>query len=144
LRFDLPDAPSPPSLPVWLEDALAPINYHPKVIQFAEAIAFAEGYGRPGAIPTRINNPGDLKIPGRPADKSGHTIFATPEEGWAALYRQVELMRTGRSRIYKPSMTFREVSKRYAEWHENWLRNVTWKLGVSPDMTLQEFFEGAS
>ena len=61
----------------------------------ADAIAHREGYGKPGAVPTRDNNPGDL----RHSPHASHTgegpndigIIDTPADGWADLERQLRL-----------------------------------------------------
>lgn len=54
-----------------------------------------EGFGIPGALPTRNNNPGDLRhAPGEThpdGEPDAVGSFATPEEGWAALERQIQL-----------------------------------------------------
>lgn len=61
----------------------------------AELIAKREGFGIPGDLPTRQNNPGDLRhAPGEthdPAAPNAVGSFATAEDGWAALERQLEL-----------------------------------------------------
>jgi hypothetical protein len=98
----------------------------PGVQVFAEAIAAAEGYGVPGAIPTVRNNPGDLKLSGGVI-----TTFATPSEGWAALYRQIELMRDGRSAYYSPTMTLADVSRVWTATEQSaWLSNVIHAMRV--------------
>ena len=61
----------------------------------AVLIARREGFGIPGALPTRNNNPGDL----RHSPHSEHTADApdavgdieTPEDGWYDLVRQLNL-----------------------------------------------------
>ena len=111
-----------------------------KTKRFAEAIAAAEGFGVPGAIPTVNHNPGDLKVPGSTL-VNGHTFFASDADGWDALYRQIGLMRSGKSRVYKPDMTFEQIARKYAEGWQNWLANVTRVLGVSSQTTLREFYE---
>lgn len=63
--------------------------------KLAQLIAQEEGYGIPGDVPTRDNNPGDL----RHSPHSFHTLEAadavgeidTPADGWADLERQLEL-----------------------------------------------------
>jgi hypothetical protein len=63
--------------------------------RIAELIAKEEGYGIPGSLPTRSNNPGDL----RHSKNSFHTADApdaigkidTPADGWADLVRQLQL-----------------------------------------------------
>jgi hypothetical protein len=87
---------------------------------FAEAIAFAEGYGRPGAIPTVRNNPGDLKL-----DGATITYFPTPAEGWAALYRQLQLIVSGASRYYSLDMTIADMGNVYTATESSaWSLNV--------------------
>jgi hypothetical protein len=63
----------------------------------AEAIAFAEGFGKPGSVPTLANNPGDLKAGdvGHGTTSGGITVFGSPSEGWAALLGQVDKMTGG-------------------------------------------------
>ena len=112
----------------WLKQE---IDYVTSQVQkISQAIARAEGFGVPGALPTRSNNPGDLKLDGRAI-----TEFATPEEGWAALYRQVSRILTGQSTYYQPSMTIREIAHVYTgeDNAESWAQNVAGFLSVSPD-----------
>jgi hypothetical protein len=63
--------------------------------KLAQAIGREEGYGVPGALPTRNNNPGDLRhAPGEmhPPDAPNSVgSFATAEEGWTELERQLRL-----------------------------------------------------
>lgn len=110
-----------------------------RVRRFAEAIARAEGWYATGAgTPNRgqrANNPGNLMTP----EWTLHQ-YATPEEGWAALYWQIELALTGRSRYYKPSMTIWQMAETYvghAGW-EDWARNVARFLNVSPHTPIGE------
>jgi hypothetical protein len=106
-----------------------------KIRRIAEAIAKAEGYGRPGAIPTVRNNPGNIKGP----DGVIRT-YRTPEEGWAALYRQVTMMFTGESRFYRPDMTIAEIARIYTgeARYMDWAWNVSKFLGVKPETRLIE------
>lgn len=106
-----------------------------KIIRIAAAIAKAEGYGVPGAIPTRQNNPGNIR------DQTGQiATYSTPEEGWQALYRQVLLMLTGESRYYRPEMTIAEIARIYTgePTYMNWAVNVARELGVSTDTRLRD------
>lgn len=110
-----------------------------KVQRFAEAIAYAEGF-RPGTLPWKNNNPGDLKISSVRSighDEQGHLVFATPEDGWRALRVQLGYIVTGQSNVYKLDMTIRTMGTKYAEWSANWSKNVAGKLGVSEDTTLR-------
>jgi len=59
----------------------------------AQAIATFEGYFKPGTVAARNNNPGNLRAGPRAIgkDERGYAIYATPEDGWADLKRQIEL-----------------------------------------------------
>lgn len=86
----------------------------------ARAIAVAEGYGLPGAIPTVRNNPGDLKL-----DGDTITTFRTALDGWNALYRQLTLIVTGRSRFYSLDMTLAAMAATWTATEQAaWLANV--------------------
>ena len=61
------------------------VKEYQKVYDMGKAIAKCEGYGKAGAIPTRLNNPGNLKA-GYPSDSQGHTKFKTSISGWNALH----------------------------------------------------------
>lgn len=120
-----------------------------KVITFAHAIAHAEGFGVPHAIPTRYHNPGNLRVlangvkfPGQVGQgKLRYAIFKNDAAGWAALYHQVAKVLIGESHYYRQEMTFRQLAKTYAEVYTPWLKNVTHALGVTPGTTLAEYFE---
>jgi hypothetical protein len=75
-----------------------------------------EGFGIPGAIPTRNNNPGDLEhAPGEthPADAPDSVgSFATPEIGWDRLEDQ---LKEDAARNY----TIQELIEKYAPPSEN-------------------------
>ena len=92
----------------------------------ANAIASAEGYGRPGVIPTVRNNPGDL------INSAGQIqSFGTPAEGWDALYRQLDLIRTGGSRYYRRTMTMIEFANTWTATEQAaWLSNVLASLSA--------------
>jgi hypothetical protein len=114
-------------------------QYSDKVKAIAQAIATAEGYGQPNAIPTVRNNPGDLTE----SDGAGHWVprtFPTPEAGWNALYAYVQRMIDGTGH-YNTSMTWREIGKIYDGElaYMNWVNNVTIALNVGPDNTLGDF-----
>lgn len=108
--------------------------YSTQVAAIAEAIATAEGYGVPGAIPTERNNPGDLE------NGSGTIItFNSIQEGWYNLCRQVHWMLTGLSHVYQPDMTIQEVANKWTQTQpEDWARNVTQVLGCTVDTQLKD------
>jgi hypothetical protein len=114
------------------------LNTPGDVITIAHAISIAEGYGVPGAIPTVRNNPGDIENP------LGQVMnYDTVPEGWEALFRQIDLMISSRSKIYKPSMTWTEIGQLWAGGPDymNWVNNVCRELGVAPESTLQTFVD---
>jgi len=115
-----------------------PVNYSDSVTTFARAIAYAEGYGIPGAIPTVANNPGDLVIPGwsPTMGSAGIAVFDSPDYGWSRLYRQIALIVAGQSRHYNMGMTLAQMGRIYAGGDDNWARNVAANLGVSTSTTL--------
>jgi hypothetical protein len=106
----------------------------------AKAISFAEGYGIPGAIPTDRNNPGDLKL-----SAGTITTFATPAEGWAALYHQLGLIASGASNYYQLDMSIGDMGRVWtateqSAWSSNvasWLRDH-WRSTVTTETTLRE------
>lgn len=107
----------------------------------AKAIALAEGFYVSGSIPQRANNPGDLVEGdiGNGTLGAGITVFATPEDGWNALYNQVSKMLNGTSHIYSPNMTIAQVAGKYTATQQTaWANNVSGSLGVSPDTTLSD------
>lgn len=112
-------------------------SYPEGLKNFARAIASAEGYGIPGAIPTVANNPGDLKLGGE-TTSGGISIFASAEEGWSKLYRQLALIVSGSSNYYNLDMSIAEMGRTYAGGDDNWATNVAGYLGVSRDAKLWE------
>ena len=114
----------------------------------AHAIAKAEGYYTPGTIPNRFHNPGDLKsVRGQKyfgqvrVGKGGHIVFRNDAAGWFALREQLRKMIEGGSVFYNPSMTLRQIARKYAGNYRIWAKNVSKNLGVSPDMTIAELFD---
>jgi len=59
----------------------------------AQAIATFEGFFKPGTVAARNNNPGNLRAGPRAIskDSQGYGVYASVEDGWADLFRQVEL-----------------------------------------------------
>ncbi len=118
--------------------------------QLAQAIAKAEGYGVPNAIPTVANNPGDLKLGdvGYGTMGTGITVFASADDGWSALYHQCDLMLTGRSAVYSLDWSLAQVGSKYANGDPNWAINVAFALttlgyiGVTTDTTLSQLAQG--
>lgn len=99
-----------------------------RVKRIAEAIARAEGYGVPNAIPTVRNNPGNIRSLDPPYPIA---TYPTVQAGWDALYRQVARMLAGSS-LYPPHWTLEQVAARYTgeSAYMDWARNVARFLGV--------------
>jgi hypothetical protein len=110
-----------------------------RVRRISEAIAIAEGFAFPGApqtnpanIPNSRNNPGNIRDMKLPPNYPVAT-YATKEDGWNALYRQVEGMLKG-SALYPKTNTIEQTAKTYTgeALYKNWSTIVASRLGVSP------------
>ncbi len=111
-----------------------PLTVSDGIKAVAEAIARAEGFYVAGSITARANNPGNLKIGDRGNGViDGKTVFATAQDGWNALYRQLLLIRDGKSRNFKPTDTWREFARTWVGTSDadNWAANVTNRLGAA-------------
>ncbi len=99
-----------------------------KHTDLAEAIAHAEGFGQPGAVPTRANNPGDMKPvhwTGPVTGAENIAVFSDVGTGWAALEHELDLIRARKSHVYTPSMTIREMAEHWTGTQRNeWAQNV--------------------
>jgi hypothetical protein len=78
----------------------------PFIDALASGIAHAEGYFIPFSRPSQNNNPGDITdrniggVTATGVDKGGLSIFATPEDGWKALYAKLRNIMAGSSTVY--------------------------------------------
>lgn len=123
----------------------APVD---KVQLLAQAIAVAEGFNVIGSVPWRAHNPGDLG-PGDcgsqyatiAADGSDVCLLPDDATGWNLLYAKLSRIASGQSSSYPLSFTFTQMAQRYAGNWQAWVNNVTSYLGVSPSMTLGEYFQ---
>lgn len=123
---------------------------NPKTGILSAAIGVAEGFGQPGAIPTRANNPGDLAKGDKGLGTLGTekiTVYASVDEGWAALNHMVDGWLMGTSSVYFLSDTIREVGRKYVNGPGApeslqsfyWAQNVAGELGIGTEVTLQEW-----
>jgi hypothetical protein len=117
--------------------------------RFAEAIAEAEGFNKPGSVPQRANNPLDITDEGdighgviRTGGPHGApiTIYATAADGWAAGKRKLRRMLSGASEVYPLSLTLDQVAYKYCG-DPTWAVNVAQRLGVDPSTTLASLVE---
>jgi len=118
-----------------------------QIEDLGKAIAFAEGFGILGAVPTRAHNPGDLKLHGYPTTgEENISVFDSDNEGWHHLYDQLIRIKFSRSHVYNLSMTFTEFASHWTDTSQSsWLNNVIFKLTeldyvVNENTTLGEFF----
>jgi hypothetical protein len=119
-----------------------------RVWDCCRAIAFAEGYHVSGSNPARLNNPGDISD-GRGTFgsefHSGSNITRFPDAvtGWQWLYTKVARAASGKSTVYDPSMSWREIGAIWAPPNaEVWASNVAGNLGVDSDSSLGDYING--
>ena len=138
--------PEAPSLPQHI-DAAVPATWPSgnRVWDVCRAVAFAEGYQVPGSVPARLNNPGDISD-GRATygsefhSGSNITTFPNAATGWSWLYTKVDNVANGRSSVYDPSMSWREIGAKWAPQNaEVWASNVAGALGVDSDSSLGDY-----
>lgn len=120
-----------------LADAIR-ANYPQGDSDLAKDIALEEGFGIPGAVPTRDNNPGDLRHSPHsehPGDPNAIGVIDTPADGWADLEEQLE-------RFAARNMTMAQMVAVYAPGNENntaaYLQNLCDWLRCSPDTLVSE------
>lgn len=112
--------------------------------KLARLIAQEEGYGTPGSVPTRDNNPGDL----RHSPHSFHTgdapngigLIDSVADGWADLERQLQL-------FAQRGLTLRQAIYEFAPPEENnsaqYLKFVCDGLGLPETATVAEALQQA-
>lgn len=117
-----------------------------KITLFAQAIAHAEGFGQPGAVPTLSNNPGDLG----PGDTGvagvfhdGSVVSQLPDAatGWKLLEQKISNAFNGQSSVYNTNMTFVEWAQKYAGDWANWSKNVAGYLRVDPNTRIADWLQ---
>lgn len=123
-----------------------------RIWDVCRAIAHAEGYDVAGTAPANLNNPGDLS----PGDEHGYATagpaefhggsyiihFATPQDGWGALYAKFSNIANGDSTVYQADWSWEQIGQTYAS-DPNWGAHVAAALGVDPSSTLNDYLGGA-
>lgn len=107
---------------------MKPAPPSPQIGAFADAIAKAENSN------PEWNNPGSLTVSfGYPTSGVGNSagvlMFETPEDGWNALYKQLEAIVNGTSR-YTLNDSIATMGEQYSGGDPNWAVNVAAALGV--------------
>lgn len=60
------------------------------ISNIARAISRMEGYQLLNSVARKNNNPGNLRSWGKTPTRNGFAVFNRAEDGWSALYRQIE------------------------------------------------------
>ena len=111
-----------------------------KIERMAIAIMEWEGYSK-GSVSYRNNNPGNIKSAGWAkavgTDQGGHAVFESFNDGWDTLIVMLTRAASGKSKIYKPDMTFRRFFNIYAEQSVGYAEFVAARLGVSTGKRLE-------
>jgi hypothetical protein len=104
----------------------------------------------PYSVPKMANNPGSLELKDvghgtmPAANNQKITIFGSPEEGRAALDRQLNLILSGKDSKYPPSMTLEQFGKVYSGGDAGYGGRIAAKLGVDPSTTLGQLAQSQS
>ena len=107
--------------------------------KLARLIATEEGYGIPGDVPTRDNNPGDLRHSPHSfhsaGDPNGIGTIDSPADGWSDLERQLQLFSSR-------GLTLQQAIYEFAPPEENdsaqYLKYVCDGLGLPATATVTE------
>ena len=107
--------------------------------KLARLIAREEGYGTRGAIPTRDNNPGDLRhSPHASHEGEGSNdigIIDTAEDGWADLERQLQLYADRHMTLRAAIYCFAPPEENDSEQYLNFVCQGLW---LTPDTPVSE------
>lgn len=118
-------------------DTTPPVAQSPIIVRLAQAIAVAEGFYVPGSKPARNHNPGDMTadLVGKAIGRDGmFVVYATDADGWANLYRQIELWLSGKSAHATANSTIAQIADFYTTTQQDiWAKNVSDHLGVTPE-----------
>jgi hypothetical protein len=107
----------------------------------AQLIAKMEGFGLPGALPTRNHNPGDLRHSPHsehPGDPNAIGVIDNDQDGWADLERQLRI-------FAMRGLTLGEAIDIFAPPTENnttnYLNFICSRLGLPPTATVSQALE---
>jgi hypothetical protein len=122
-----------------------------KANKLAMAIGKAEGFGVPNALPTRINNPGDLELGDRGwGTEAAKTIYAKADwnadfedktDGASAARRECFAILSGASHVYETSWSFLQLAQDWTGGDNPaaWAQIVCTELGINPLVTLSQY-----
>ena len=115
--------------------------------KWAEAIKQHEGYFK-GSRSYRNNNPANARFVGQKGaigrDDKGFAVFATYSDGMKYLQAMLLNAATGKSKIYKPTMTLYDFFAKYAPSSDGnkprqYAESVAEQMGVSPNDQISSF-----
>ena len=114
------------------------------VQSIAQAIAQAEGFYISGSLAQRNNNPGNLTVPAAAAGQNPLSAYPTAQDGWDALYGEVNLILSGDSHIYTADMPISVIAQHWTTdvppgAQANWASNVARALGMTPDQSFNDY-----
>lgn len=119
-----------------------------KIWDICQAIAKAEGFGLPGAAPTRNHNPGDISdganTYGFDSAVSDSKVTSFPDDttGWQWLYNKVSNIVNGKSTVYGQDWSIEQIAQTWAGDSENWASNVASALGVDSSTSFSDYANG--
>jgi hypothetical protein len=107
------------------------------VQDIAAALAQFEGYNTPGTLAQRNNNPGNLRSGiGQTGTDNGYAVFATADDGWNALYNQIQLYISRGLNLQQMIYTYAPPSDNNPT--NNYLNFVAGKVGIPTDVPLSQ------
>lgn len=113
-------------------DSLTAPAYPQWVLDFATAIATAEGYYTSGTVANRANNPGDIvegDIGNGVTGPENETIYATAQDGWNRLYKLIADAASNSSSLYMATMALWQFGATYTGTDgTTWTNNVVTAL----------------
>jgi hypothetical protein len=127
-------------------------SFDSKVKELTGAIAYhGEGFGMPGALPTRTHNPIDLAIGNKfnlgTQGIEKITVFPDDATGWNAAYQEVHAILSGNSKYTDLSNDFYDLGHNFVDGPNapvstaanQWAENVAANLGVDPTTKLGDW-----
>lgn len=131
------------------------VTYSANIVAIAQAIAQQEGFGPSGNLATICNNPGDLTR-GDYGDTGVYRtaaggiqiiVYASPNDGWAALYQKLFASGSAPHGAYSPLMSILSFVETYTGDHnpsdqalENYVNAICNAVGAQPTDPIGQWF----
>jgi hypothetical protein len=119
----------------------------------ADAIASMEGFFTPGTIAANNNNPGNLTASSLAVGNvNGYSVFANVQDGWDALYNQLDLYASRGMTLEQmvdtylgcPGGVCPNTTMTAGNDPSSYLNYLTSQVGVGPSTTISSLYEDAS